>query len=98
MLFNNKNREWTAESVSKEMRSNSHSAANQLDQLFAKGFLTVSATKQYQYKPTSPELDEKVSRLSQVYKEMPVAVVTCIYEKPTDKLKGFSDAFKFKKD
>lgn len=97
MLFNNRSREWNAEGVSKEMRSNTHSAANQLEQLFVKGFLTVSSSKFYQYKPTQ-DLDEKVSRLAEVYKEMPVAVVTCIYEKPSDKLKGFANAFKFKKD
>lgn len=98
MLYNNKNREFTAENVSREMRSNSHSASNQLLQLKHKGLLATTDEKSYKYWPATPELDEKVKSLAALYNEMPVAIVTCIYEKPTDRLKGFSDAFKFKKD
>lgn len=98
MLFNNKDREFTAEYVSKEMRSNHHSATNQLSQLAHRGLLASTDAKTYKYWPATPELDEKVKTLASLYNEMPVAVVTCIYEKPTDKLKDFSDAFKFKKD
>lgn len=98
MLFNNRDREFTAENVSKEMRSNAHSAGNQLSQLKHKGLLSSTDEKTFKYWPATPELDEKVKSVAALYNEMPVAVVTCIYEKPTDKLKDFSDAFKFKKD
>jgi hypothetical protein len=98
MLFNSKNKEFTAENVSRELRSNTHSAANQLAQLVAKGLLAVRDEHHFRYCPSTPEIDANVQKLSSLYNEMPVAVVTCIYEKPTDKLKGFSDAFKFKKD
>ena len=98
MLFNNRDRDFTADSVSKEMRSNLHSATNQLTQLANKGLLASTDAKTFKYWPATPELDEKVKSLAILYNQMPVAVVTCIYEKPTDKLKDFSDAFKFKKD
>lgn len=98
MLFNNKDREYTAETVSKEMRSNSHSASNQLSHLKEKGLLAETEGKKFKYWPATPDLDEKVKHLADLYNEMPVAIVTCIYEKPTDKLKDFSNAFKFKKD
>ena len=98
MLFNNKHREYSAENVSKELRSNDHSASNQLSKLADKGLFKVNDQKKYQYSPASSELHEKVSRLVNIYQEMPVAVVTCIYEKPKDALKDFSNAFKFKKD
>lgn len=98
MLFNNRDREFSAENVSRELRSNNHSASNQLLQLKQKGLLASLDDKAFKYWPATPELDEKVKHLASIYEQMPVAVVTCIYEKPKDTLKSFSDAFKFKKD
>lgn len=98
MLFNNKDREWTAKEIAKVMRSNDHSAQNQLNQLASKGLVAALEDQKFKYWPATPDLDDKVKKLSEIYNQMPVAVVTCIYEKPKDILKGFSDAFKFKKD
>lgn len=98
MLYNNKDREWDAESVSKELRSNHHSAENQLSQLTNKGFFKVNDFKKYKYGPSSDEVNQKIARLHDIYNEMPVAVVTCIYDKPKDILKDLSDAFRLKKD
>lgn len=98
MLFNNSEREWNAASVAKELRTSESSAGNYLSYLAAKNLLLSRETKFYQYKPGTPELTEIVPRLSELYKEMPVAIVTCIFEKPKDKLKDLSDAFRLKKD
>ena len=98
MLFNNKDREYSAKEIAKEMRSNEHSAQNQLSELTSNGLLAAVDDHKYKYWPVSPDLDEKVKKLAELYNEMPVAVVTTIYEKPRDILKDFSDAFKFKKD
>lgn len=98
MLFNNKDREYTAAEVAKLMRSNDHSAHNQLNQLASKGLLAEVQEHKFKYWPATPDLDDKVKKISDLYTHMPVAVVTCIYEKPKDILKGFADAFKFKKD
>lgn len=98
MLFKNPSRHFSAIEVSHEQRSNQHSASNQLEQLTKHGLLKVNDAKMYQYAPGDDELHQKVEKLYELYKEMPVAVITCIYDKPKDKLKDLSDAFKLKKD
>lgn len=98
MLLTNPEKKFSAEEVSRELRSNVHSAENQLEQLTNKGLLRKQEPRHYQYAPSSDEKDQKVKELHDIYRKMPVAVVTCIYEKPQDKLKDFSDAFKLKKD
>lgn len=97
MLLSRPEKKFSAEEVSRELRSNTHSATNQLEQLTSKGLLK-QENALFQYSPSSEEIDLKVKELYDVYKKMPVAVVTAIYEKPQDKLKDFSNAFKLKKD
>lgn len=98
MLHSQPEKYWTAEMVSREMRSNTTSASTQLDVLFKRGLLSVNSEKQYRYQPASKELEEKVKLLNDFYHEKPVAVITAIFEKPNDKLRGLADAFKLKKD
>lgn len=98
MLYKESDTEWNAASVAKELRTNESSAGNYLSHLAAKNLLLSRETKFYQYKPGTPELTELIPRLCDLYKEMPVAIVTCIFEKPKDKLKDLSDAFRLKKD
>ena len=98
MLFSNPGKEWSADSVSKESRSNMTAATQQLESLARNGLLKSTDSKTYIFQPTQIENTELVKRLFDIYHDAPVAVVTCIYEKPTDKLKGFADAFKIKKD
>lgn len=98
MLLSHPEKSFSAEEVSRELRSNVHSATNQLLQLTERDLLKAHEKNLFQYAPSSKELDEKAKELYEVYKKMPVAVVTAIYEKPQDKLKNFSDAFRIKKD
>lgn len=98
MLLASPEKSFSADKVCRELRSNVHSASNQLSQLAHKGLLKTTEGDLYQYGPSSEELDRRVKTLYEFYKEMPVAVVTAIYEKPKDRLKDFSDAFKLKKD
>ncbi len=97
MLYQNPEKQWDIESIRKEMRSSLSSASQQLTSLTEKGLLRCEGNY-YSYSPSSAELDNKVKKLHQLYHEMPVAIVTCIYERPAEKLKNFSDAFKIKKD
>lgn len=97
VFFNNKSRSWNANTMSHELRSHETITKHQLQKLCEDGFLKDTGNGEYTYAPTE-ELDQKVELLNVTYKEMPVAVIAFIYEKPTDKLKGFADAFKLKKD
>ena len=98
MLYAYPDQWFDAEKVSKDLRGNVTSSSNHLQILLNHGLLIVNEQHQYKYQPKTPELAEKVKNLHASYLEKPVAVVTCIFDKPNDKLKGFADAFKFKRD
>ena len=98
MLFQNPTKLWDADAVGKELRSNRTAATIQLENLARQGFLKSTDSKNFRYETENQELNKKVEQLVQLYQEKPVAIISCIYERPTDKLKGFADAFKIKKD
>lgn len=95
-FFNNKERSWSPSAMSHELRSHETIVRQQMEKLHDAGFIK-KLTDEFKYEPSS-KLDERVDLLCRTYKEMSVAVIAFIYEKPTDKLKGFADAFKLKKD
>ena len=96
-FFNNQNRTWTASAMSLELRSHETIVRQQMEKLLEAGFIKKNHNNEYSYSP-SEKLHTRVDLLCRTYKEMSVAVIAFIYEKPTDKLKGFADAFKLKKD
>lgn len=96
-FFNNPSRTWNAVSLSLELRSHETIVKIQIHKLCNGGFVKEVQPNEFIYSP-GDELNLKVELLNQTYKEMSVAVIAFIYEKPTDKLKGFADAFKLKKD
>lgn len=100
MLFlfhENNDKKWNTETISRELRSNPSAALQLLQKLHSQGFIKVCETGEYVYAPSS-DLKGVVERIHTVYKERPAAVISYLYEIPSDKLKGFADAFKFKKD
>lgn len=98
MLYTHHDTLFNAQAISKELRTNTRSAEAQLKHLAEKGLLSVDEKQCYQYKPISEELHKRVISVYDIYKVKPVAVVACIFDKPTEKLKDLSNAFKLKKD
>ncbi|WPU63856.1 hypothetical protein [Peredibacter starrii] len=96
MLFSSPEKKWDAQHVSKELRSNVTAATIQLEDLEQKGLIKVDEKRFFFYSPK--EHHELIKTLFILYHDKPVAVVTCIYDKPQDKLKSFANAFKIKKD
>lgn len=100
MLFlfhENSEQRWNTETISRELRSNPSAALQLLQKLHSQGFIKICETGEYVYSP-SPDLKGVVERIHSVYKERPSAIISFLYEIPSDKLKGFADAFRFKKD
>lgn len=97
-FFNNQTRSWTASSLSQELRSHETIVSTQIQKLVAHGFIKETSKDEFIYSTTTEALNFQVDILARTYREMSVAVIAFIYEKPTDKLKGFADAFKLKKD
>ena len=52
----------------------------------------------YCYRPASVELELAVDRLATIYAKHLVPVTELIHSKPRQRVQGFADAFKFRKD
>jgi hypothetical protein len=90
-------REWDGGSVARELRIDPNSAAGRLEDLAARG-LVVERSGRYRFEPASQELADVVRLLAETYAERRVSVITLIFSKPSDTIRSFSDAFKFRKD
>lgn len=101
ILYQNKHREWSAETISTEIslehRPHPAMATKQMEHLYSKGILR-KVNNFFSYSPRNEFINSKIEKLFQIYQDRPVSIVTVIFNQPEDKLKGFADAFKFKKD
>ncbi|MBN1203747.1 MAG: hypothetical protein JXB05_02340 [Myxococcaceae bacterium] len=92
-------REWTAHEVSMELRITEASAEARLEDLSARRLLVSSGSPpSYRYSPASPEDAQSVSELQDTYSTRRVSVISFIFSKPLDKVRGFADAFRLKRD
>lgn len=97
LLYKNPEQKWTPYSLSNELRTNVPSATNQLFFLLRNGLVRQDDNDRFYFRPESNELRDTIARLNLLYQERPVTIVTFIYEKPSQVVKGFADAFKLKK-
>lgn len=98
LFYSDPSKAWSCASLSRELRSNETSAAKQIALLSHVGFVINTSENYYIYSPKSEKLASDVQKLHQAFVQKQVAVIAYLYEKPKDKLKGFADAFKIKKD
>ena len=100
LLRSGREREWTAEDVSRSLYTTAEMATEQLAELHARGLVARKEDSgvRFQYWPATPELDAQVGRLDTTYRERRVAVITAIYSQPVDKVRTFADAFRLRKD
>lgn len=100
LLQTNRQQEWTAEALARELRIEPTGAANELNQLAARKLLTAIPGNplKYRYSPQNETLDAAVVGLAQAYLVRRVTVISLIFSKPTDKLRVFADAFRIRKE
>ncbi len=100
MLRTHADREWTARDVSQELRIAETSAATRLTDLAARRLVTERGGNPtfYRYGPASPEDAQDVAGLQDTYSTRRVSVISFIFSKPLDKVRGFADAFRLKRD
>jgi hypothetical protein len=93
-------REWNARDVSMELRITEASAAARLQDLTARRLLVeyVGPPLSYRYHPASTEDAQAVAELQETYNTRRVSVISFIFSKPLDKVRGFADAFRLKRD
>lgn len=88
---------WTAETLSKELRTNESMAASQLESLMKAGFLNQGPNGGYYFEPVENSVREKTTQLIELYRERRMMVINTIYSKPTEKVKNLAEAFKLRK-
>ncbi|MFL5345254.1 MAG: hypothetical protein ACJ8AT_10695 [Hyalangium sp.] len=93
-------REWSAREVSQELRITESSATARLEDLTARRLLGKAAGSApvYRYAPASADDDQDVGELQATYSTRRVSVISFIFSKPLDKVRGFAEAFRLKRD
>jgi AraC-like DNA-binding protein len=90
-------RKWSVEDVSRELYSHPTSIARRFEALLGSGFVRETAPGVVQYAPRTMELDAAISRLAELYRERPVAVITAIASSSIENVRAFSDAFRIRR-
>ena len=91
-------REWTARDVSLELRIAESSAATRLADLTARRLVMQPGEGRYRYGPANPDDAQDVASLAETYSTRRVSVISFIFSKPLEKVRGFADAFRLKRD
>lgn len=95
LLRRNRERDWTAAAVTRELRSHETLVVGVLNSLVGVG-LVVERDDGYAYAPAGRALDDLATRLEQAYRERPVRVINAIHTTGVDSLQRLADAFRFK--
>jgi hypothetical protein len=90
-------RAFAAEELVLALRASPTLVSTCLDQLQTSGLLVREDDGKWRYAPAAPALDVISAKLEQAYAERPVAIINAIAASPSDRLKNFSDAFRFPK-
>ncbi|HEX2570686.1 MAG TPA: hypothetical protein VH877_14110 [Polyangia bacterium] len=99
LLLMSRGERWlTAEDVARELRLFPEPVARELQALSEHGLIERSTepAPTFRYRPSNMELDRVARLLERTYTERRTTVVTLIYSRPNDKLRGFADAFKLR--
>jgi hypothetical protein len=96
LLRRDAQRSWQSHELIGEMRSSAAVIAAALAALHNAGLVVKDGTDGYRYQAASERLDHLVSELEREYAAKPMTVIKAIVAAPSDKLRIFSDAFKFK--
>jgi len=92
-------REWSARDVSQELRITEASATARLQDLTAHRLLVERGNPpSYRFSPASADDAQDVAQLQETYSTRRVSVISFIFSKPLDRVRGFADAFRLKRD
>jgi hypothetical protein len=76
-------------------------AATELGRLVGRGFVapaTNGGDPAYRFSPSDPAVGETVERVLQAFRRRRVTVVDLVASKPSPHIRGFADAFRWRKD
>jgi hypothetical protein len=88
---------FTAEDLVRDLRASPTIIETCLVQLESAGAIIRDAGRSWRYAPVSPAVAVLADKLETAYAERPVALITAIVGSPNERLRSFSDAFRFPK-
>jgi hypothetical protein len=99
LLRDQRERDWTAGDVARELRSGTDPAADRLAYLRGRGLLSDAASEKpsFRYAPSRPDIARAVDDLASCYATRRVRVISLIYSKPSDQVLTFGDAFRIRR-
>jgi len=100
LLREHAGRAWTAEEVSRHLRSSVMSIQGRLNDLAGRRLVAVEQGESgegYVYSPGADEIAALIDGLAKAYKERRLTVINHIYGRPPSELRSFADAFLLKK-
>jgi hypothetical protein len=95
LLFQSKERAWTAEEVQGQIRSSVSSVTKNLRHLVTAQLVNENAGR-FQYRSRSATIDAQIATLGEAYRSRRVSIIELIYRERVDPLRSFSDAFKLR--
>jgi hypothetical protein len=93
-------REWTAPEMAREAQTDAVAMAAHLSALHARGLLRREEREGTVYcrcGARTPELEQKLNRLLELYRQRPVTMIRMVYEKASGSLRTFAEAFRLRK-
>jgi hypothetical protein len=96
LLKREPHRHWDAESMIRELRGSPAVIEEGLRRLESAGLVGQDRGDHYRYHPASAQLEDIAIGIDSLYRTKPTTVIKAITEARTDKLRAFSNAFKFK--
>lgn len=97
LLYHQPGRQWNAEDLSKELRSNPSHAESLLQQFYRTGLVEKKTDTEYSLKSDLEYEMKIIGQIVHKYQTRRYSLINMIYQSPTEKIKTFADAFKLRK-
>jgi hypothetical protein len=96
LLLRDPQKAWSAQDAAKALYTADDATAALLENFRTRGFANADAGR-YTFAPRTPEQQQLIADLAQLYQTRRVTVINLIYAGPVQKLKSFADAFRLRK-
>ncbi len=96
VLWQDPERKWSIPELTKEIQSSAEAIKSCLRRFDQAGLLSVDDRGRYAFAPANQPLADTVAAVVKTYRERRVSVIELIYQRPSDSIQGFADAFRIK--
>lgn len=96
LLFREPAKAWRRDELVRELRGSEVVVKEALESLYSAGLVVENESGTFRFGPSTDPLNEMVASVDRVYTVRPMAIIKAITGSPNDRLRIFSDAFKFR--